>query len=53
LSIRDPQGSSLVQILAVGRSLAHRLIEEAWRRTTPTPSRIGRTSRIPNRKYLL
>jgi hypothetical protein len=52
-SIRNPQGSSSVQILAVGPSLAHCLTEEAWRRTTPTPSRIGRTSQFSNRKYLL
>jgi hypothetical protein len=53
LSIRDPQGSSSVQILVVGPCLAHCLTEEAWRQTTLTPSRIGWTSRFPNRKYLL
>jgi hypothetical protein len=53
LSIRDPQGSSSVQILAVGPSLVHCLTEEAWRRTMLTPSRISQTSRFSNTKYLL
>jgi hypothetical protein len=53
LSMQDPQGSSSIRGLAVGPSLAHMPDKRSEAIVTSTPSRIGRTSRFPNRKYLL
>jgi hypothetical protein len=46
LSIRDPQGSSSEQLLAVDPDPAHCQIEEAWWQTMLIPSRIGQTGRL-------